>query len=67
MREIYEIKSKIIGITWEEFQNYLANMTHSKRVMKLDEMANVAAFMACDRASGMTGSSVNLTMGSVDD
>ena len=67
MREIYEIKSKAIGLTWEEFQNYLANMTHSKRVMKLDEMANVAAFMASDRASGMTGSSVNLTMGSVDD
>ena len=67
MREIYEIKSKAIGLTWEEFQNYLASMTHSKRVMKLDEMANVAAFMASDRASGMTGSSVNLTMGSVDD
>jgi NAD(P)-dependent dehydrogenase (short-subunit alcohol dehydrogenase family) len=67
MREIYEIKSKAIGLTWEEFQNYLAGMTHSKRVMKLDEMANVAAFMASDRASGMTGSSVNLTMGSVDD
>jgi hypothetical protein len=35
--------------------------------MTLDEMANVAAFVASDKASGMTGTTVNLTMGSVDD
>jgi NAD(P)-dependent dehydrogenase (short-subunit alcohol dehydrogenase family) len=32
-----------------------------------EEMANVAAFMASDKASGMTGTTVNLTMGSLDD
>jgi enoyl-[acyl-carrier-protein] reductase (NADH) len=35
--------------------------------MILEEMANVAAFMASDKASGMTGTTVNLTIGSVDD
>jgi enoyl-[acyl-carrier-protein] reductase (NADH) len=35
--------------------------------MTLKEMANTAAFMASDKASGMTGTTVNLTMGSLDD
>jgi hypothetical protein len=35
--------------------------------MMLDEMASVAVFMASDKASGMTGTTVNLTMGSLDD
>jgi 3-oxoacyl-[acyl-carrier protein] reductase len=33
----------------------------------LAEMANVAAFMASDQASGVTGTNVNLTMGTLDD
>jgi enoyl-[acyl-carrier-protein] reductase (NADH) len=35
--------------------------------MTLAEMADVAVFMASDKASGMTGTIVNLTMGSLDD
>jgi enoyl-[acyl-carrier-protein] reductase (NADH) len=35
--------------------------------MTLAEVANVAAFMASDKASGMTGTTVNLTMGSLAD
>jgi hypothetical protein len=30
-------------------------------------MANVAVFVASDQASGMTGTTVNLSMGSLDD
>jgi enoyl-[acyl-carrier-protein] reductase (NADH) len=30
-------------------------------------MANVAVFMASDQASGMTGTTVTLSMGSLDD
>jgi len=68
MKELYDIKAKAMGgISWEQFQGYLANMSHPKRVMKLAELANVAAFMASDRASGMMGTTVNLTMGSLDD
>ena len=39
----------------------------TRRVMTLAEWANVAAFVACDRASGLTGTTVNMTMGGVDD
>ena len=35
--------------------------------MQTEEMANVAVFMASDKASGMTGTTINLTMGSLDD
>ncbi len=33
----------------------------------LAEAANVAVFMASDKARGMTGTTVNLTLGSLDD
>jgi hypothetical protein len=35
--------------------------------MTLAELANVAVFVASDRVSGMTGTTVILTMGSLDD
>ncbi len=67
MREVYELKAKASGQTWEQFQAYLASTTHPQRVMSLAELANVATFMASEKASGMTGTTVNLTMGSLDD
>jgi len=65
MREIFEFKPT--GMTWEQFEAYLAGTTHPRRVMKLEELANMAVFMASDRASGMTGTTVNLTMGALGD
>jgi NAD(P)-dependent dehydrogenase (short-subunit alcohol dehydrogenase family) len=65
MKDVFEIKTS--GITYEQFQEYLASTTHPRRVMRLAEVANVAVFMASDKASGMTGTTVNLTMGSLDD
>jgi NAD(P)-dependent dehydrogenase (short-subunit alcohol dehydrogenase family) len=67
MREVYDLKADALGITWEQFQGYLASTTHPRRVMALAEVADVAVFMASDKASGMTGTTVNLTMGSLDD
>ncbi len=67
IREVYEMKAKTTGITWEQFQGYLASTTHPQRVMALEEVANMAVFMASDKASGMTGTTVNMTMGSLDD
>jgi NAD(P)-dependent dehydrogenase (short-subunit alcohol dehydrogenase family) len=67
LKEAFEIRARLSGITWEQFQEYLKSKTHTRRLMTLDEMANVAVFMASDRASGMTGTTVNLTMGSLDD
>src|SRR5216683_472294 len=65
MKEAFDAKAS--GMTWEQFQGYLASTTHPRRVMTLEEVANMAVFMASDKASGMTGTTVNLTMGSLDD
>jgi NAD(P)-dependent dehydrogenase (short-subunit alcohol dehydrogenase family) len=67
MRQVFDSKADALGITWDQFRDYLAGTTHPHRVMTLDDVANAAAMMASDRASGMTGTIVNLTMGSVDD
>jgi NAD(P)-dependent dehydrogenase (short-subunit alcohol dehydrogenase family) len=63
----FELRAKATGMSWEQWQQLLASRTHGKRLMTLAEMANVAAFVASDRASGITGTTVNLTMGSLDD
>lgn len=54
-------------MTWEQWQETLASRNHARRLMTLDELADAAAFLASDRASGLTGTTVNLTMGSLDD
>ena len=67
IKAAYEPRAKATGMTWEQWQQMLASRTHPKRLMTLAEMANIAVFMASDKASGMTGTTVNLTMGSLDD
>jgi NAD(P)-dependent dehydrogenase (short-subunit alcohol dehydrogenase family) len=67
IKDAYEPRAKASGMTWDQWQESLASRTHPRRLMTLEEMANVAAFMASDQASGMTGTTVNLTMGSLDD
>lgn len=67
IREAYEPRRAASGMTWEEWHELLASRTHPRRLMTLDETADVAAFLASDRASGLTGTTVNLTMGSLDD
>jgi NAD(P)-dependent dehydrogenase (short-subunit alcohol dehydrogenase family) len=67
IRDAFEPRAKASGMTWEQWQESLAGRTHPRRLMTLDELAGMAAFMASDRASGMTGTTVNLTMGSLDD
>jgi enoyl-[acyl-carrier-protein] reductase (NADH) len=54
-------------MTWDQWQELLASSTHPRRLMTLEEVANMAVFLASDQASGMTGTTVNLTMGSLDD
>jgi NAD(P)-dependent dehydrogenase (short-subunit alcohol dehydrogenase family) len=65
MREVFDAKE--LGLSWDQFQAYLAGSTHSRRVMTLAETADLAAFLASDKARGMTGTTVNLSMGSVPD
>lgn len=67
IKDGFEPRAKASGMTWEQWQEMLASKTHPRRLMTLEEMANMAVFMASDKASGMTGTTVNLTMGSLDD
>jgi NAD(P)-dependent dehydrogenase (short-subunit alcohol dehydrogenase family) len=67
IKDAFEPRAKTSGMTWEQWQGFLASRTHPRRLMTLEEMANVAVFLASDKASGMTGTTVNLTMGSLDD
>jgi NAD(P)-dependent dehydrogenase (short-subunit alcohol dehydrogenase family) len=67
IREAFEPRAEATGLSWEQWQERLASRTHTRRLMTLEEMADVAVFMASDKASGMTGTIVNLTMGSLDD
>jgi len=67
IKDAYEPRAKASGMTWEQWQEMLASRTHPRRLMTVSEMANTAVFLASDKASGMTGTTVNLTMGSLDD
>src|SRR5439155_23244274 len=67
IKDAFEPRAKATGMTWEQWQQMLASRTHPRRLMTLDVVANMAVFIASDKASGMTGTTVNLTMGSLDD
>jgi NAD(P)-dependent dehydrogenase (short-subunit alcohol dehydrogenase family) len=67
MEEVFELKGKPAGLQWEQFVGFLLGGTHTKRPMTLAEVANVAAFVASDRASGLTGTTINLGLGTLDD
>jgi NAD(P)-dependent dehydrogenase (short-subunit alcohol dehydrogenase family) len=67
IKDSFGVYAKASGMTWEQFHEVSAGRTHTRRLSTLAELANLAAFMACDKASGMTGTTVNLSMGSPDD
>lgn len=65
IRDVFKLKGS--GVSWEQWQAMMATRTHTRRLSTLDEVANLAVLMASDRARGMTGTIVNLTMGTLDD
>ena len=67
IREGFQRHAQAIGITPVEFQTRHESMTHLKRMTTLAELANVAAFVASDQASAMTGTVVNLSGGTIVD
>jgi NAD(P)-dependent dehydrogenase (short-subunit alcohol dehydrogenase family) len=66
IQEVFSLKAAKL-MTWEQWQEGQASRTHTRRLMTLAEVANVAAFVASDNATGMTGTIVNLSMGALDD
>jgi NAD(P)-dependent dehydrogenase (short-subunit alcohol dehydrogenase family) len=67
LREAFQVRATALGVTWEQWQQSLAARTHPRRLSTLAELAEVAVFVASERAGGLTGTTVNLTMGSLDD
>jgi NAD(P)-dependent dehydrogenase (short-subunit alcohol dehydrogenase family) len=67
LKEAFAPRAEASGTTLEQFQELGASKTHTRRLSTLAELANVAVFVASDKASGMTGTTVNLSMGSLDD
>ncbi len=67
IKDAFQSYAQASDMTWRQFLEVLASRTHTRRLSTLEEMANMAVFLASDTASGMTGTTVNLTMGSLDD
>ena len=66
IQEVFNLKAAKF-MTWEQWQEGLASKTHTRRLTTLADLANAAAFAASDMASGMTGTTINLSMGALDD
>jgi NAD(P)-dependent dehydrogenase (short-subunit alcohol dehydrogenase family) len=66
IQEVFNLKAAKM-MTWEQWQEALARGTHTRRLSTLADVANVAAFAASDGASGLTGTTLNLSMGALDD
>lgn len=64
---VYGLHAKAHGVAREQFQGFLENLTHTKRSTTLREVADAAVFAASDRASSMTGATLNITGGMVVD
>jgi NAD(P)-dependent dehydrogenase (short-subunit alcohol dehydrogenase family) len=67
IKEVFGLHAKALDIAWEQFHEFIASRTHVRRLTTLTELVNVAVFMASDKASGMTGTVANLSLGSLDD
>ncbi|TDO66496.1 short-subunit dehydrogenase [Kribbella sp. VKM Ac-2571] len=64
---VFGLHAEACGITQEEFRAAIAGMSHRKQATTLTEFADVAAFVASDRAVAMTGTVANLTGGIIVD
>jgi NAD(P)-dependent dehydrogenase (short-subunit alcohol dehydrogenase family) len=67
IRESFERYARATGVTTAEYQARHESMTHLGRLTTLAELSSVAAFVASDQASAMTGMVANLTGGTMVD
>ncbi len=64
---MFEAKAKTLGMSVDTWLDGAARMTMLKRLPRLGELAETAAFLASDRAAAMTGAVANLTCGAIAD
>ena len=65
---VFGVHAKGAGMpSHKEFQGLMESFTLLKRLPKLSEVADTAVFLASDKASAITGTTINVTCGSVVD
>jgi NAD(P)-dependent dehydrogenase (short-subunit alcohol dehydrogenase family) len=65
---VFGVHASAVGMpTHKEFQALMESFTLLKRLPALAEIANTAVFLASDNASAITGTTINVTCGSVVD
>jgi NAD(P)-dependent dehydrogenase (short-subunit alcohol dehydrogenase family) len=64
---VFDLHAKAAGMTRQQFQSLIESTTHRRQSTTLAELADVAAFVASDRASAITGTVANLTGGAIVD
>jgi enoyl-[acyl-carrier-protein] reductase (NADH) len=67
IKEVFRLSAEALRMTSDQFYDLIAGRTHTRRLTTLEEMTNMAVFLASDKVSGLTGTTVNLSMGSLDD
>jgi NAD(P)-dependent dehydrogenase (short-subunit alcohol dehydrogenase family) len=67
LSEVYGLHADAYGIGRDEFQARMVSRTLRRRLATVAEIADVATFLASDRAAGMTGAIANVTGGLVID
>jgi hypothetical protein len=67
LSEVYGLHAAAHGISRDAFSGRMADLTLRKQLPTVAEIANVAAFVASDRCSAMTGAITNLTGGLITD
>lgn len=67
LTEVYNLHADAYGITRDAFETRMAERTFRKKLPTVAEIADVAAFVASDRAAAMTGAIANLSSGMIAD
>lgn len=67
LSEVYGLHADAYGITRADFQTRMEDQTLRKQLPTVAEVADVAAFVASDRANAMTAAVANLTGGLIAD
>lgn len=67
LTEVYSLHADAYGISRDAFQARMTERTLRKQLPTVAEIADVAAFVASDRAAAMTGAIANLSGGMIAD
>lgn len=65
INDVWHHRARSRGITFEQIQATVENMTHRKRLTTLKELTDAAVFVASDEGSAITGTIFNLTAGMI--